>query len=147
VSSTGHGPPLQPGFEIVEHTADFAIAGQGRDLPELFAVMARGLFALICDVEAVQPQVIRAVSLEAAPLTDLLHGWLQEINGLHHAHLEVYSRFTVQVSAAGLQAEIGGEPNDGERHAIQHEVKGVTWHALALAEVPGGWRAQVLVDV
>ena len=65
------------GFEIVEHTADFAIAGRGRDLPELFANMARGLFSLVCDLEAVRPVMRREVRIRAEPAADLLHHWLQ----------------------------------------------------------------------
>ncbi len=147
MTSPGPEDGLPPGYRILEHTADFAIAGQGRDLPELFAVMARGLFALICDVEAVETRIVRAVSLPPGPPPDLLHAWLQELNGLHHEHHEVYGRFQVHLGEPGLEAEAAGEANDPDRHAIQHEVKGVTWHELRLEEIPGGWRAHVLVDV
>ncbi len=147
MTSPGPEDGLPPGYRILEHTADFAIAGQGRDLPELFAVMARGLFALICDVEAVEARIIRAVSLPPGPHPDLLHAWLQELNGLHHEHREVYGRFQVRLGEGGLEAEAAGEANDPGRHAIQHEVKGITWHELRLEEIPGGWQAHVLVDV
>jgi len=30
---------------------------------------------------------------------------------------------------------------------VHGEVKGVTWHALAVEEIPGGLRARVILDV
>lgn len=135
------------GFEIVEHTADFAIAGHGRDLPELFANMARGLFSLVCDLETVRPVMRREVRIRAEPVADLLHDWLQELNGLHHLHRELYCRFDVKLSGADLHAIVEGEEAETERHSVQHEVKGVTWHELSLQETGDGYTAYVLLDV
>jgi SHS2 domain-containing protein len=137
----------EPGFEIVEHTADFAIAGRGRDLPELFANMARGLFSLICDLEAVRPVSRREVRLRAEPAADLLHDWLQEINGLHHLHRELYCHFQVKLIGPELHAVIEGEEEETERPSVKHEVKGVTWHELSLTESEDGYSAYVLLDV
>ena len=137
----------ESGFEIVEHTADFAIAGRGRDLPELFANMARGMFSLVCDLEAVRPVMRREVRIRAEPAADLLHDWLQELNGLHHLHRELYCRFQVELSGSHLRAIIEGEEAETERHSVQHEVKGVTWHELSLQETEDGFTAYVLLDV
>jgi SHS2 domain-containing protein len=141
------GKPATPGYEIVEHTADFAIAGRGRDLPELFTNMARGLFSLICDLDAVRPRRRREIRLRAEPAADLLHDWLQELNGLHQVHRELYCRFTVELDGPELHALVEGEEADPVRHGVQHEVKGVTWHEFSLRETEEGFRAYVLLDV
>jgi SHS2 domain-containing protein len=140
------GRPVS-GFEIVEHTADFAISGRGRDLPELFANMARGLFSLVCDLDTVRPVVRREIRIRAEPVADLLHDWLSELNGLHHLHRELYCRFQVELGGSDLYAVIEGEEAETERHSVQHEVKGVTWHELSLRETEEGFTAYVLLDV
>jgi len=40
-----------------------------------------------------------------------------------------------------------GEPLDLARHGFKTEVKAVTYHELALTEIPGGIRAHVVVDI
>lgn len=139
--------PLDSRFEIVEHTADFALHGQAPDLAGIFQVMARGLFGLIADLETIRPLQGRKIDLAADNQADLLHDWLQELNGLHHVHGEVYSDFQVRIHGNRIEATVRGEANDPARHDIQHEVKGVTWHDFQLEEVPGGYTAQVLLDV
>ena len=139
-------PALPARFEIVAHTADFGIAGQAPTLPELFAVMARGLFRLIAEGEAARPRVVRTVHVRADTHDALLRRWLTEVNGLHHEHREVYAEFEVTIQGQRLEARVKGEPIT-ERHGVQHEVKGITWHDLEVERVPGGYRGYVLLDV
>ena len=133
-------------FEIREHTADFVIAGRAKDLPGLFAVMAQGLFRLLADGDPPRHTSERTVRLDAESIPDLMHAWLEELNGLHHIHHELYGAFRVGIDGTSLRATIGGE-TIGERHGMQHEVKGITWHELEVEETGDGWEASVLVDV
>ena len=82
-------PALPARFEIVAHTADFGISGQATTLPDLFAVMARGLFLLIAEGELARPLVVRTVRVRADTHHALLRKWQPEVNGLHHEHREV----------------------------------------------------------
>ncbi len=138
--------PLSSTFRIVAHTADFGIAGQAPALPQLFVVMARGLFSLIADGDEAAPRLERVVRLEAGSVPALRREWLREINGLHHEHLEIYGSFDVTLDGTTLEARVRGEPIE-PRHGPQHEVKGVTWHDLKVKKVPGGYEAFVLLDV
>jgi SHS2 domain-containing protein/predicted Zn-ribbon and HTH transcriptional regulator len=46
-----------------------------------------------------------------------------------------------------LRAEVFGEPIVPGRHIVFTEIKAVTFHGLELAEVDGGWRAQIIFDL
>jgi SHS2 domain-containing protein len=136
-----------PGFEFVEHTADVGVRGRGRDLPELFRNMARGLFAVIAGTASVRPERERRVELEAESAPDLLHDWLEELNALHQIEGELYAEFEVVIEGTRLSARVRGERVDPARHDLRTEVKAVTWHDLELREAPGGWEARVLLDI
>lgn len=145
---------MEPGFEIVEHTADVAIRGRGATLEELFARMAAGLFSIILEPSAVEPRITRSVELDAAgvavsPEAALLHDWLDELNALHQVHGEVYARFEVAIDRRRglLRAAVGGERLDPRRHQTHLEVKAVTWHDLSVREVDGGFEGYVLLDI
>ena len=137
----------EPGFEIVEHTADLALRGWAADLPGLCAVMARALFEVIADTKTVLPRVTRQVRVAAETDEDLLHDWLEELNTLHQIRGEIYSRFTVRVEGGTLTAEVIGETLDPARHDLRIEIKAVTWHGLRVQRGPEGLDAYVLLDI
>ena len=43
--------------------------------------------------------------------------------------------------------EVGGEPIDRDRHVLDHEVKAVTRHGLALDRDGAGWLAEMILDI
>lgn len=141
-------PPF--GFESVDHTADAAIRGWGRDLPELFAAMARGLFDVIARPDPVRAARARSVELRAETIDELLHDWLEAINTLHQVRGELYRDFDVRVEDANefrLEARVHGEPIDPARHELRMEVKAVTWHGLSVRRTDRGFEAYVLLDI
>ena len=137
----------EPGFQIVDHTADAGIRGQAGDLSDLFRVMAEGLFSVIADPSGVLPSIERSLELEGQPETELLHEWLENLNTLHQIHNELYVSFTPRIYGNRLTASVRGEPIDLLRHELRVEVKGVTWHDLMCRETPTGYEAFVLVDI
>src|SRR5881394_618588 len=52
-----------------------------------------------------------------------------------------------EVSERTLRAWGAGERVDRARHHFYTEVKGVTYHQLALRETAGGWWARIILDV
>ena len=152
-------PPF--GFESVDHTADAAIRGWGRDLSELFASMARGLFDVIAGTDSVRAVRARTIELRSETIDELLHDWLEALNTLHQVHGELYRDFDVRVgdaalledsNAAGsgdlsLRARAIGERIDPARHELRMEVKAVTWHGLSVRRTEEGYEAHVLFDI
>src|SRR3972149_2811400 len=66
-------------FEIFDHPADVGITAYGRDLPELFANAARGMFHFIIDPSAVQERERRTRTVEADDLEGLLVACLNSL--------------------------------------------------------------------
>jgi len=135
------------GFEIVEHTADVAIRGWGATLETLFASMARGLFHVIGEDVNVTAIQARRLHLEAETRDELLHDWLETLNALHQVHHELYTQFDIEIEDNRLQATVRGGSLDQASGALGTEVKAVTWHDLAVQDIPEGLKAYVLLDI
>ena len=137
----------EPGFEIVEHTADVGLRVRAATLSALFTEAALGLMSVITDPGRVRATNMREVRLEAPEAAELLRAWLAEINVLHEVHGEVYSGFEVATDGRTLTGRLLGEPFDPARHERRAEVKAVTWHGLHLETTTDGFRAEVLLDL
>lgn len=134
-------------YETFEHGADVGVRGEGRTLEEAFQEGARAMFSVIVDIEAVRPERRVAVEAEAGDRELLFVQWLNNL--LAAAHLEgmVFSRFEVRFQGLRIRGDAFGEPLDASRHETTVEVKGATLTALKVAETPGGFAAQCVVDV
>jgi SHS2 domain-containing protein len=135
-------------YEIFEHTADFGIRARSGTVDGLFADAARGLFALmVANLDSARVLVDVSFHIQRDDREELFHDWLAELLYTFHARRLVLMEFDVRVAAGGLSATARGEPIDLQRHAIEVEVKAITWHALKIAETRDGWLAEVIVDV
>jgi SHS2 domain-containing protein len=61
----------------------------------------------------------------------------------------LFTSFEVTISVDGLdlEATIGGEPIDRDRHILDHEVKAVTHHGARLEREGDRWVAEVILDI
>ncbi len=135
-------------FETFEHTADLGLRVRAADLNTLFAEAARGLFAvLVEDLQTVEPRERLDVRLGADERAYLLFDWLRQLLYHFDARHLLFSRFEVRVDDTGLAGTAWGEPLDRSRHALDHEVKAITYHGLRVEPADGGWLAEVIVDI
>ena len=140
-------------FELREHTADVAVAADGSDLDEIFAAVADGLAAAMC--EAIPPDggerfdcTVVAENREA-----LLYEYLAEL---------IYQRDVRSVLPVDNHATIrrDGDPRaedawrlDASARAVPletvdaREVKAVTYSEMQVERTADGWRAYVVFDV
>ncbi|MCI0578848.1 MAG: archease [Chloroflexi bacterium] len=133
------------GFEIVEHTADWALRVYGANLGELFANAARGMAALMVpDLASVPADHERRVTLEAFDAETLLVDWLSELAYWAEDELLVFHDVTLEaISPSHLAAVVrGGRPAEFTKH-----IKAVTFHDLAIVETKSGLTATVVFDV
>ena len=138
-------PPVP--FEVFDHTADVGIIAYGRDLPELFANAARGMFHFIIDPAAAEARERRVRSVEADDLEGLLVAWLNDLLLVLNGDGYVPAAFLVEeVTPTRLRATLPGEPVDPERHRFRLDVKAATYHTLQVRQ-GDGWSARVLFDV
>jgi SHS2 domain-containing protein len=135
-------------YELFEHTADLGLRVRAPDLDTLFAEAAQALFSVITeDLAAVQPRERLDVRLEAEEREYLLFDWLRALLYDFDTKHRLFSRFTVHVDESGLTGTAWGEPLDRDRHALDHEVKAITYHGLRVEQADSGWLAEVIVDI
>ncbi|MFM8274460.1 MAG: archease [Gemmata sp.] len=134
--------------ELFEHTADLGLRATARDLPSLFAEMARCLLAAIVeDPASVRPREEAGIELSGTNREFLLFDWLKELLLRFETDHMLFSTFAVGVSDGGLTAAVRGEHYDPDRHLLAHEVKAITYHALKVEQHGGEWLAEVVVDI
>ena len=140
--------PLVPGFELFEVTADVGVVARGPTPESAFAEAARGMYAVMVELDGVRERASRVVEVSGADFEHLLERWLLELLFLTESEGMLFSRFEVSLGADGsLRGIAYGEPIDAERHALGPEVKAVTRHQLAVHPVAGGYEARVVFDI
>lgn len=135
-------------WEHFEHGADIGVRGLGSTLPAAFEQAARALTAVVTDVDSVEPSVAVPVACEAPQDDLLLVAFLNALVYEMATRRMLFSRFAVSLDARRLTATAWGEPVDRTRHEPAVEVKGATFTALRVAQLPNGtWLAECVVDV
>jgi SHS2 domain-containing protein len=104
---------------------------------------------VVANREAVEVSRTETVRLESDSSANLLVGWLNELIFRSETEHFLYSSFEPILSADGLslEATIGGQPINRERHILDHEVKAVTHHGISLEPEGTGWVAEVILDI
>jgi len=139
---------LGPFVREIEHTADLALEVEAPSLPLLFERAGLGMLALMIDLAGVEPRERVAIALAADDREALLRDWLQHLLVRLQAGAFAVSELAVEeVGARALRASGAGERVDRSRHRLYTEVKGVTYHELAVRETASGWWARFILDV
>jgi SHS2 domain-containing protein len=135
-------------YETFEHTADVGLRARAADVNTLFAEAARAMFSVMAgNLDAVRPLEEVEITLGPDDLDALLRAWLGELLYVFHVRKLLLVDFSVAVSDEGLRGTARGEPIDPVRHALDVEVKAVTWHGLKVEQTQDGWLAEVIVDI
>jgi len=135
-------------WNTFKHEADVGLVIRGRDGPELFAEAGLALFALVCELDAVQERARYTVAGEADAVEPLLVDWLNDLVYLFQARGVVCRRFEFPVwSENAYEAEAFGEPVDPARHSPRDLVKAATYHGLSVGSNEEGLEAKVILDV
>ncbi len=130
-------------FEEIEHTADLALRVYGRNLKELFANAAYGMFSLMAELEELEPTIKREISLESLDYEALLIDWLNELLYWHEVEDEVYTRFTIHtLSSTALTATV-----EGVKAEASKAIKAATFHDLAIVKAEAGYVTTIVFDV
>lgn len=132
----------------VDHTGDAGIVVTAPDRRRLFERAAAGMFAIVVDMDLVEPLLERTVDVEGSDMEDLLLRWLSELNYIHLTEAMLFRTFSIMaMSDVSLSAKIFGERIDPARHTIYTEVKAVTYHGLHVVELDDEWEAQIIFDM
>lgn len=138
-------------IEYLDHAADLGLRATGASLEESFCEAARGLFAVMVDLESVRPMATHRVRLEAVSDEDLLVAWLDELLAQKEVTGLVFSRFSVRIDHADngvrLDGTASGERLDPARHRPHTEVKGITYLGLDVRRHGNQWTVECVLDV
>jgi len=131
----------------IEHTADVGFEVEAPTWESLLERSALVVAAEIVALEGVRADEAVRIEIAAGDREELLHDWLQAVlvrvqTGFVPCEVAVEAASDTQVVAT-----LRGEALDPGRHHVHGEVKGVTWHGLAVEETPGRLRARVILDV
>lgn len=143
-------------WRTIEHTADLAVEVEAASVAELFLACGDALVGVLVGCEsseevdgdpATGDVVTRRLDLEAPDREAMLIEWMREL--LHLANAEGL------LFAGGEFAELEDERLEAdvelmslqEARPMERELKGVTYHDLALDHRDGGWYARVVFDL
>lgn len=137
------------GFRLLEHTADMGLEAWGTSRREVYIQAAKALSVLIFgDRQGAAGAIHHNVGLDAGDSVELLVAWLGEIVYVCDVNDLVPSVFEInELDNQHLRGTIHGEAYDANRHAMERQVKAVTYHQAALTQRDNGWYARVFVDL
>jgi SHS2 domain-containing protein len=135
---------MQPAFEEIEHTADWALRVRGQNLTDLFRNAALGMLSLL-DIEPVPGNSeSRSFELKAEDTETLLVSWLEEL--LYPLEVEHAAIVDFQVEVL-KKAQLKATIELKKIASITKEIKAVTFNELDIRTVDSGYETIIVFDV
>jgi SHS2 domain-containing protein len=136
------------GYRFFDHTADFGLEIFGDDALSLFYEAAKALFDLITAPAAPGRCDQRHIEVSGQDWADLMVNWLRELLYLWNGKSQLVRDIEMAtVEETRLEAVLGCETYDPDRHEIRNEIKAVTYHQIEVGPFEDGWRARVVFDI
>jgi len=139
------------GFEILDHTADYALRAWGSDLARLIEGAAAGMLSLMVEREGLRPAQEVEVEVAGEDDEELLHHALRELLYLFEdgqVPLEVAAKVE-QGGAEGagkVQLRVGIVPLEQVHDRVLGHIKAVTYHGLQVRREGGRLVTQIVLD-
>ena len=141
-------------YRFFDHTADVAVELSAPTREALFAEAMLAFTDTVTDARTVASDETHRLEVRAPDPEALMVEWLGElvyrfdVDGLLFSRVEL----SIEEDAKGrlhLVADAHGEPYDTEKHPLDVQVKGVTYHQLEVRqeEDGGGWVGRVVFDI
>jgi SHS2 domain-containing protein len=142
-------------WRTIEHTADLGLEIEAPSLADLFMASALGMAGVLVGSEegglpgpvSAETATWRHLDLEAPDTEALLVEWLRELLHVQLSEGKLVAAAEIEELNDGrLVARVGlGEPGPGTE--VERELKGVTYHDLAVERRNDGWFARVVFDL
>lgn len=135
-------------FEVIEHTADFAINAYGKNYEELFANAAYGMFATmlgnIFEVDKKDTKKVERVSIKSSDRGELLIEFLNELLYRAETNHRAYGAFSFIILTNN---ELVALAYYSPLSRPKLEIKTATYHNLKIKKTRQGFEATVTFDV
>lgn len=134
-------------YALREHTADVAVEATGETISDVFAAVADGLAATMC--EGVPSGGTRFdIDVRAEGREALLFDYLDELIYQRDVRSVLPVENEVRISENGDEWRLSGSARGVPLAGLgAREIKAVTYSEMAIEETDGGWRAYVVFDV
>jgi len=136
-----------PRYEVLSHTADTGVVVHGVTVTELFENAAFAMFDLMFGIADRQGAERVEVEVAAATIEELLVDWLSTL--LFEAETRDLALCSFGIDTLGdgrlsgwasgissVNLELRGPP-----------IKAITYHDMAIEDIPNGWSVRVVFDV
>ncbi len=135
---------MQPAFEEIEHTADWALRVRGQNLTDLFRNAAFGMLSLLGIEPVPGYSESRFFELTAEDTETLLVSWLEEL--LYPLEVENAAVVDFQVEVLD-KVELKATIELKKIASIKKEIKAVTFNELDIRAVKSGYETIIVFDV
>lgn len=145
-------------FEALDISGDAGIRVFGKNLGELFANAALGMYSLVTDIEDLREIKGIEISCDSSSLDRLLITWLNELIFRFDTYGFIGKKIIVSSFSpdmnnvsdevpCAIKASVRGEEFDPERHARKLLVKAATYHKLKIAKSGDLWESEIIFDI
>ena len=139
---------MEPSYEIFDHTADMGMRVVAPTMSALLAPAMDGLYAMIGELATVGATQTVDIKLTGDDPSIMLRDFLDELLVLFDRD----KRIAVALDDAALTADrlhvaVRTRAIDEDRSVLLREVKAITYHALDIVNVRGGFQATIIVDI
>lgn len=135
-------------YTLIDHTADFGIHVTGKDPKDLFQTAAFALFDVITEIDRLDGEFSRELTVTGEDWPDLMVNWLRELLALWNVNQMLVKKTLIHsISANRLSAQILVDTYVPRHHEIKCEIKAVTYHQIKVEERDGKWQARIIFDV
>ncbi len=139
---------MKPFYQLFDHTSDLGVQVRAEDLKSLFKNAALTLTDLMTEIKTVRNQSDRIIEVEAENIELLLREWLGELLFTFHTSGFLISDVEIlNISDRHVKARIFGEQYRKKRHALQREIKSVTYHQLKVIVEEHEATARFILDI
>jgi len=139
---------MEPSFEFFDHTADMGLRVRAPTFEKLIETAADALYAAIGELKLTDDVEPFELDLPGRNRAELLRDYLDRLLFLFERHRRVLKNPSVgEFSENRLLLHGQAILVDDDRSIYHHEVKAITYHALNIRPVPGGFEAEVIVDI
>ncbi len=140
--------PNVTGYTFIEHTADLGLRATATTLPDLFIQAARGMYALLGQLEPGTEPVEKILQLQAPDTESLLHDWLSELLWEVDGNGRLFDALEFEwLDEQHLTARCSGTVYDTARSERSIEIKAVTYHDLRIEKHDGIYQVTVIFDI
>lgn len=132
-------------FEVIDHTADWALRVVGDSLNDLFIQAARGMNSLLVERPQLVPlQIRKQLKIESFDKETLLVDWLSELAYWAEDELLIFPKIELNIiNETVLNAVLYG----GQVKNLQKHIKAVTYHDMEIRNTEMGFDVTVVFDV